>query len=636
MGYSAFDPIALADVRTVKNRINFSGITADVLTVGDVIRYDPSSDQYIRAKADNKTNSNFIGVVESISGTNFVVVYSGEISLPDSVMSTISGYTGAQVFYLSDTNAGKLTTVAPTNPGSIIKPVIITSGSAQDSIPGGVLSTIDGIVVNTEGTAIVGDSSVDLSDVQPVGSVIAFSGNTADIPTGWQICDGGFLDATQYSDLYSVVNNGKLYGFVQTAALTKVSGSATLTQSTLVGTKFYISASASAVDAIECTIISGTVDANGNVSSAEIFVNPLQIAGPSIGTHHDRYLQNSDVARLYNGTELIAVYSLGSVSSQPTKFSKPDMRSRFILGESRGLTGLETSAFSVYRLGRLGGEEIHTLTLPELPIHNHSISIGATLEGTVQTSNTLVLSEAGNHSHYLFGSVGDYNGQDFGNPNLTMHWARNDGGRWDYILRGTFGGVAPSHGRSSFSGSHTHSISGDINVSTAGLTPRVSGTINNSGSSDGHNNVPQHIVMYWIIKIRKDSSAKLYKLGPSGGGAVIAKNTAKRWVRTTGGVGCTVDIGYGQWGITRIGLGNYILTHDLVVDMGTADSNKYIVEATIGHTSAQAGSTRMCIINPYGYGGVTFGVRVYDVIGSTHTDTFGYMNLVVYGGGTAL
>ena len=89
MGSSAFDPVALADVRSVKNKIDMAGITSDVFTVGDVIRYDASTDTFLRAMANNETNANFVGVIESVDSTNFVVVYSGEISLPDSLMSTI-------------------------------------------------------------------------------------------------------------------------------------------------------------------------------------------------------------------------------------------------------------------------------------------------------------------------------------------------------------------------------------------------------------------------------------------------------------------------------------------------------------------------------------------------------------------
>ncbi len=142
--------------------------------------------------------------------------------------------------------------------------------------------------------------------------------------------------------------------------------------------------------------------------------------------------------------------------------------------------------------------------------------------------------------------------------------------------------------------------------------------------------------MYWIIKTRKDSVAKLYKLGPSGGGAIIAKNTAKRWARASSGAGCTIDASYASnvWTVTRLGQGDYRFTHDMLSELGTADQDKYIVEATIVKNGS--GATQMFVANPYNLQGLTFGVRIYDVIGATHSDNFQYMNVTIYGGGTAL
>lgn len=639
MGYSAFDPIALADVRSVKNSIDMAGITSDVFTVGDVIRYDPANDTYLRAMANNETNANYIGVVESISGTNFVVVYSGEISLPDSVMSTISGYTGAQVFYLSGVSAGKLTTTQPTNPGHIIKPVIITSGTVIDGTGQGL---IDGVVVNSAGNRITGDSIVDLSDIQPVGSVLAFAGNTGQIPNGWDICDGNFLDTTTYLDLYNALNGGKLYGFIQQATITKVStsGLGVLTNNNIVGAKIYFE---KANGTIEATIVSGTISGN-SVIAAELSINPAYILGLSAGEYHNTLLQLNDAGRVYfDGQPQDMIYTVSSwtVSQTPTKFKKPDMRSRFILGSSRGITGLEASGFNTYTIGRPGGEEVHTLTIGEIPIHTHTLGITATLSGNVATSHNLITSSAGAHHHYSI----SFTGTGFDNrqaedastiPAIREYHLRTfdiyPSGNFQYGLAVT--NRTPSTGRSSTDGAHAHQVTGNISVSTNDLTPEVSGTIANAGGDIAHNNVPQHVVMYWIIKTRKDSYAKLYKLGPSGGGAVIAKNTAKRWARATAGAGCTVDASYGTWGVTRIGQGHYEFYHDLLSELGTADQTKYIVEVAV--TKGNSGATQMFIGNPYGYQGMTFGVRVYDIMGTTFSDHFQYINLTVYGGGTAL
>jgi hypothetical protein len=44
----------------------------------------------------------------------------------------------------------------------------------------------------------------------------------------------------------------------------------------------------------------------------------------------------------------------------------------------------------------------------------------------------------------------------------------------------------------------------------------------------------------------------------------------------------------------------------------------------------------MFLANPYSLQGLTFGVKVYDVMGATFSDNFQYLSLTIYGGGTAL
>jgi len=612
MGSSAFDPVALADTRSVKNKITHAGLTGEVLSVGDVVRWDPVTDLYMLAKANSQNNSNFLGVIESINATDFSIVYSGEISLPNSLMSTISGSTGSYILYLSDTNAGKLTTTAPTSPGSVIKPVIIISSTTID---GSGINQIDGVVVNTAGDVIVGDSSVDISDIQPVGSILAFAGTTHDIPDGWSICDGGFLNVTTYSDLYTALNDGQLYGFIQGMTLDiQTTGTQVLNATNVVGKKFFVS-KAGIDGQIECTILTGTSNASGTqVTGVSAFINPLFIDGISAGSHHNNQLANNDLIRL-DGVD--SVYKV--VSPAKTEFKKPDLRARFIIGDSRGITGLENSAFNSYTVGTFGGEEEHTLTTNDIPIHSHGLNLSASIgtSGPIGVTFNLVANQVQGHIH----------------PNVTALTQKKfaDGaGVHDVYVRQAGGTDLPT------AGAHSHTVSGIINISANGLTPTVTGTIENAGANGAHNNVPQHMVAIWIIKTRKDSVAKIYRLGPSGGGAIIAKNTAKRWARASSGAGCTVDISYGSgtWTVSRVGQGDYRFTHDMLAELGTANQEKYIVEATVIKNGS--GATQMFLANPYSLQGLTFGVKVYDVMGATFSDNFQYLSLTIYGGGTAL
>lgn len=626
MGTSAFDPVILADVRSVRHKIDISGACGGVLTVGDVVRYDPTNDYYVTAKANNATNANFVGVVESISGTEIVLVYSGEINLPSSLFSAIgAGYTAAQVFYLSDTQAGKMTATAPSTPGSVIKPVMMVNSDLTGS-------EFDGIIINTAGDVIQGDSSVDISEIQPVGSVLAFAGQTADIPAGWELCDGGLLSISTYPDLYAALDDGKIYGFTQVISISKLAGAGlvNMTSSELVGKKFTYSPVIGGVGTIECTFLSGTISSSGGlgqITNAEILVSPAYVSGSQIDQYHGLTLGAGGFIRVVLEDGTTEEFLITSVAS-PAKFKKPDLRSRFIVGESRGITGAEDTGFNTYFIGRNGGEESHTLLSSEMPVHTHLHGLTASVTGSLSTTHNLTTSTDGAHTHYgrpfSTGRDGDNNSNAVG------------------IFRNQSPGPPPAGNLvtqpniTTSSGAHSHTITGNIFVSAAGLTPIISGNINNAGGGVEHNNVPQHVVMYWIIKTRKDSVAKLYRLGPNGGGAIIAKNTAKRWARASSGAGCTVDISYGSgtWTVSRLGTGDYRFTHDMITELGTADQEKYIVEATVIKNGS--GATQMFVVNPYSLQGLTFGVKVYDIMGSTFSDNFQYLSLTIYGGGTAL
>jgi hypothetical protein len=81
--------------------------------VGDAVRM--SSGIAIRAIANSVTNSNIIGIVEDITDAGIASIRIGGL--------TSEIYTNLEEnkdYYLSDSNPGKLTTIPPSNSGSII------------------------------------------------------------------------------------------------------------------------------------------------------------------------------------------------------------------------------------------------------------------------------------------------------------------------------------------------------------------------------------------------------------------------------------------------------------------------------------------------------------------------------------
>ena len=179
-------------------------------SAGSVIRYVQQADgvtgNFALAQADGGVTAEAVGIVESVdaAGNEFTVIYGGEINTANfiSVNSTL-GVTGSDVWFLDPDVLGGLTDTAPTNSGDIIKPILtLVSGSLDDR----------GLVTNYIGTHIGGENTVSLDSVHPVGEIIAFAGNTSDVPTGWQLCDGSTLDVTgDYATYYSRV--GTKYGY---------------------------------------------------------------------------------------------------------------------------------------------------------------------------------------------------------------------------------------------------------------------------------------------------------------------------------------------------------------------------------------------------------------------------------------
>lgn len=102
-----------------------------------------------------------------------------------------------------------------------------------------------------------------------------------------------------------------------------------------------------------------------------------------------------------------------------------------------------------YKVGATGGEATHKLTVSEMPSHNHSASTNST----------------GGHSH-----------------SLPMKNTDDEAGNQGLMAGGAFTGRVWVTGGSAWSGSvgsHSHSV-----------------TVNSTGGSGAHNNMPPYIVAY--------------------------------------------------------------------------------------------------------------------------------------------
>ena len=194
-----------------------SGITA-----GDVIRFNPLfasgglTGQYVKSQADTNTNSEVLGVVESVSGNNYTVVTHGSILYPSArLVGVCAGAGGVDVLFLDAGISGGLTgTVVTSTTGAIVKPVIQLAphgffyngvvvnyiGYKSGSDPSGASPTFTSSGENTR---------TDLGTLD-AGAIQYFSPQ-AELSSNWlDISSSVLISKTLYPELFAIyqTNNG--------------------------------------------------------------------------------------------------------------------------------------------------------------------------------------------------------------------------------------------------------------------------------------------------------------------------------------------------------------------------------------------------------------------------------------------
>ncbi len=142
----------------------------------------------------------------------------------------------------------------------------------------------------------------------------------------------------------------------------------------------------------------------------------------------------------------------------------PDLRGRFVLSSGQG------SGLTNRTLGQTGGAETHTLTVAEMPAHNHS---GFTNGGT----------DDGAHTHTATASITQADGYTTLRPyaSLTIVYNQQPGTIWTYdVGSGKPLGISVTIGND---GAHKHAIS-------------------SQGGGSAHNNMTPFYVLAFIIRFQ--------------------------------------------------------------------------------------------------------------------------------------
>jgi microcystin-dependent protein len=192
----------------------------------------------------------------------------------------------------------------------------------------------------------------------------------------------------------------------------------------------------------------------------------------------------------------MSTYGAGDGS---TTFNLPNIKGRTIVG-------LDGGDASFNPLGRTGGAKTHTLQIGEIPSHSHSVpslsvqsQVTATVtSGQIQFKGTTGTTDiCGNHTHTVSVTQGSSKQNQWGPGVQNVD---------------TFGQATTS-----LAGAHVHKFLPEGQISYSNLVSQgtATGTATgvdaggSTGGSGSHNNLQPYIVLYYFIKVLKES--KQYK-----------------------------------------------------------------------------------------------------------------------------
>lgn len=402
MAYSAF-PIpygeAGGDGKRIKNTWTVFGHT---YVPGNVVRYANGGIEL--AQANNQTNVQAIGVVESITANTVTVVYQGEIDFgAQSITSAIVGGSATlvpgSVYYISQTSAGKLDINRPSS--GYVQGILVATGAKA------------GIVINSLQQSSNEGPSVGVVNVNTVGMIVPWAGDaTSTIPTNWKLCDGEAVrksgldpvDGNDYSTLYGVI--GDKYHI--RAIVDSIEDGDVPSQDMIVS--FVEGHDENSTEPCHGLVNAFLQDTNldyrvGWGGTNDFAVATIIDATGSSDTVRFRFKQSypgvsprADFPPLAQATA-ITIKSLddNEVSGFTSdRFFIPDLRARTIFG-----AGYSTGLASISR-GDMAGDSVHLLSMGEVPSHDNTLNVS---DSPSSGSNDVTVVNAGLTASSVYESI---------------------------------------------------------------------------------------------------------------------------------------------------------------------------------------------------------------------------------------
>lgn len=203
---------------------------------------------------------------------------------------------------------------------------------------------------------------------------------------------------------------------------------------------------------------------------------PVGVINPFAGsTAPTGYLlcNGSAVSRTEYSSLFDVVGTTYGVGDGSTTFNLPDLRGKIPVGQ------LNASAY-FNPLGQAGGATDITLTVGQMPTHNHT----GTTDSAGAHTHTGTTDSAGTHSHTQT-TVND----DFNNSGVYPNYSRPSYAQYDSAGSITWTNTIDSNG------AHTHPFT----TASAGAHTHTF-TSNNTGDSESHSNVQPYLTVNYIIK----------------------------------------------------------------------------------------------------------------------------------------
>ncbi len=235
------------------------------------------------------------------------------------------------------------------------------------------------------------------------------------------------------------------------------------------------------------SITSGMI-ANGAVSGAKIAPGAITLEKlhTSVRANIDQSCPPGIII-MWSGATVPSGWALCDGSN-----GRPDLRGRFVLGHGQG-TNLTNRV-----VGSTGGAATVTLTVNQIPSHNHTF----TTSNTGGHTHTFTVSSSGAHRHTSVTVNNSNHGHNF-SRSFHHRWQDSRGSG----ARSSRAGVNTRNPGVATGGTHTHNLTVNNASHTHTLSTNNAGghnhtvTCANSGSSQAHNNMPPFYVLAYIQKL---------------------------------------------------------------------------------------------------------------------------------------